>query len=250
VSGYKRGKRMSLTIKRDEVSDISKKLTESKKCLREGNLHACLLSFKGVLEKTLETDMLPSDEKELSEEINIFQTQLSEYKGFKDTFGPVTFQDSDPKTTLDFLTQLIIVEEDEIPSTMVAGQKDATGSNADEIKTQILAAQRYINDGDYTKAGEIIDNSKDVGAFLLHSYNRTGIRYRKDKKYDEAIGEFKKAIFIRPDDEGLRYNTARSQIEKGEWRLAEESIKEALKINPDFKEGRNLLKHIQHNLAE
>ena len=241
---------MSPTIKRDEVSDISKKLTESKKHLREGNLYACMLSFKGALEKTLETDMLPSDEKELREEINIFQTQISENKGFKDTFGPVTFQDSDPKTTLDFLTQLIIVEEDEILSTMAASQKVATGNNADEIETQVLAARRYIDDGEYSKAGEIIDNSKDVGEFLLHSYNRRGILHRKNKKYDEAIGEFKKALLIQPDDEGLHYNTARSQIEKGEWKLAEESIKEALRINPDFKEGRNLLKHIQRNLAE
>ena len=241
---------MSPTIKRDEVSDISKKLTESKKLLRKGDLHACLLSFKDVLEKTLETDMLHSDEKELSEEINIFQIQLSKNKGFKDTFGPVYFQNSDSKTTLDFLAQLITVSENEILSTMIASQKDAVGNNADEIKTHILAAQRYIDDGNYTKAGEIIDNSKDVGAFLLHSYNSTGIRYRKDKKYDEAIGEFKNALFIRPDDEGLHYNTARSHIEKDEWKLAEESIKEALKINPDFKEGQNLLKHIQHNLAE
>ncbi len=244
---------MSPTIKRDEVFDISKKLTESKNHLREGNLHACLLSFKDVLEKTLETDMLHSDEKDLSEEINIFQTQLSENKGFKDTFGPVTFQDSDPKTTLDFLTQLIIVEEGDILSTMVDSQKDGASShvienNAEKIKTQALAARRYIDDGEYTKAGEIIDNSKDVGEFLLHSYNRRGMLHRKNKKYDEAIGEFKKAILIQPDDEGLHYNTARSQIEKGEWKLAEKSIKEALRINPDFKEGQNLLKHIQRNI--
>ncbi|MGZ3597210.1 MAG: tetratricopeptide repeat protein, partial [Syntrophales bacterium] len=75
-------------------------------------------------------------------------------------------------------------------------------------------------------------------------YNRNGIRFRKEGAYDKAIGEFEKALAILPDDEGLHYNIARVQVERKDWKLAESSIREALKINPLFREGNDLLQYI------
>ncbi len=86
---------MTTEIKRDEIAKIFKQLNECKKTLKQANIHSCLLSFKAVLEKTLSTQMLPSDEKELMAEVNAFQQALSESKNFKDVFGPVSFQGQD-----------------------------------------------------------------------------------------------------------------------------------------------------------
>ncbi|MBE9547607.1 MAG: tetratricopeptide repeat protein [Proteobacteria bacterium] len=241
---------MADAIKRDEVASITRKLNDAKKHLYKGNIHACLLSFKVVLEKTLSTKMLASDAKELGEEINDFQHQLSESRGFKDIFGPVTFTDSDNRVALNFVIQLLAVKEEEISAAIMDSQKDSSfaqdpGTSFEDIERQALTAKTFIDEGEYAHALEIINNNEDVTTFLLHLLNRAGIRHRKEEEYDEAINEFKKALVIQPDDEGLHYNIARSCIEKGEWNLAEESIKEALKINPDFKEGQNLLRYIQ-----
>jgi len=61
---------MATEIKREEITKIFKLLNECKAKLKQGKVHTCLVSFKAVLEKTLTTQMLPSDEKELMEEVN------------------------------------------------------------------------------------------------------------------------------------------------------------------------------------
>ena len=103
---------------------------------------------------------------------------------------------------------------------------------------------QLIDEGDYTQAKELIADNDILVTFIVQSYNRSGIRLRKEGNYDAAIEEFRKALTILPDDEGLHYNIARVQVEKKEWKHAEASIQEALKINPLFKEGNDLLKHI------
>lgn len=241
---------MADAIKRDDVANITRKLNDAKKHLYKGNIHACLLSFKAVLEKTLSTKMLASDKKNLREEVNDFQHQLSESRGFKDIFGPVTFTDSDNKVALNFVIQLLAVKEEEISEAIMDSQKDSSfaqdsGMSLEDIERQALTAKTFIDEGEYAHALEIIGDNEDVTTFLLHLLNRAGIRHRKDEEYDEAIDEFKKALAIQPDDEGLHYNIARSRIEKGEWNLAEKSIQEGLQINPDFKEGHDLMRYIQ-----
>ncbi len=82
---------------------------------------------------------------------------------------------------------------------------------------------------------------------LASEHYEKGMDHFSEDRLDEAIAEFEKAIVILPDDEGLHYNIARAQIEKGEWKLAAASIQEALKINPQFKEGTDLLTYIESN---
>jgi len=49
-------------------------------------------------------------------------------------------------------------------------------------------------------------------------------------------------------DEGLYYNLARAHVERNEWSRAEEAILSGLGINPDFREGKQLLEHIRKNM--
>lgn len=55
---------------------------------------------------------------------------------------------------------------------------------------------------------------------------------------------FKKALTVSPNDENLYYNLARAYIEIGEKKNAKATIEQALKINPDFREGLKLFKYI------
>ena len=239
---------MALEIKREEISNIFKQLNECKAKIKQGNVHTCLVYFKSVLEKTLSTQMLPSDEKELMEEVNSFQLTLSESKDFKKIYGPVSFHAKDLSTSLDFLKQLIRVEVEELQENIQDRQIDDTLIQDIATDTDIEAEARkimqLIDEGDYTQAKELIADNDLLVTFIVQTYNSNGIRFRKEGAYDKAIGEFEKALAILPDDEGLHYNIARVQVEKKEWGHAEASIQEALKINPLFKEGNDLLQYI------
>ena len=101
-----------------------------------------------------------------------------------------------------------------------------------------------IDQGEYAQARELIADNDLLVTFIVQTYNRNGIHFRKEGAYDRAIAELEKALAILPDDEGLHYNMARALVEKKDWNHAKASIQEALKINPSFKEGNDLLKYI------
>ena len=244
---------MSAEIKRNEITGIYKQLNECKNTLKHGNIHSCLLSFKAVLEKIPSTSMLPSDEKDLLKEVNSFQISLSESKNFKDVFGPVSFHAKDLATSLDFVKQLINVKEEELRGSIQNCQnndssiQDIATDISSDIEKEAQTVMQLIDQGEYTQAKELIADNNILVTFIVQSYNRNGIRLRKDGDYDKAIEEFEKALTILPDDEGLHYNIARVQVEKKEWKHAEAAIQEALKINPLFREGNDLLKYINAN---
>lgn len=237
---------MATEIKRDEIAKISKQLHECKAKIKQGNVHTCLVYFKSVLEKTLTTQMLPSDEKELMEEVNSFQLTLSESKYFKDIFGPVSFHAKDLTSSLEFVKQLISVGDEGVRDNVDLSQNvDASVQDAaTDIETEAQLIMNIIDQGEFAQTRELIADNDLLITFIVQTYNNNGIRYRREGAYDKAIGEFEKALAILPDDEGLYYNIARVQVERKDWTLAESSIREALKINPLFREGNDLLKHI------
>ncbi len=237
---------MAAEIKREEISKIIKQLHECKAKIKQGNVHTCLVYFKSVLEKTLSTQMLPSDEKGLMEEVNSFQLTLSENKDFKKMFGPVSFHAKDLGSSLEFVKQLISVGDEGVRDNVDLSQKsDTSGTDAaKDMEAEAQLIMNVIDQGEYTQAKELIADNDLLVTFIVQTYNSNGIRFRKEGAYEKAIGEFEKALAILPDDEGLYYNIARVQMERKDWKLAESSIREALKINPLFKEGNDLLKYI------
>ena len=237
---------MATEIKREEIAKIIEQLNECKAKIKQGNVHTCLVYFKSVLEKTLSTQMLPSDEKVLMEEVNSFQLTLSESKDFKKIFGPVSFHAKDLTSSLEFVKQLISVEDDKVRDNVDLSQKsDASLQDAaKDIEAEAKMIMNIIDEGDYAQARELIADNDLLTTFIVQTYNSNGIRFRKEGAYDKAIGEFEKALAILPDDEGLYYNIARVQVERKDWKLAESSLREALKINPLFKEGNDLLQYI------
>jgi tetratricopeptide (TPR) repeat protein len=237
---------MATEIKREEIAKIIKQVHECKVKIKQGNVHTCLVYFKSVLEKTLNTQMLPADEKALMEEVNSFQLTLSENKDFKKIFGPVSFHAKDLASSLEFVRQLISVGDEGVRDNVDLSQK-SDASVQDAAKDMGVEAQMIMNiidQGEYAQAKELIADNDLLVTFIVQTYNSNGIRFRKEGAYDKAIGEFEKALAILPDDEGLYYNIARVQMERKDWKLAESSIREALKINPLFKEGNDLLTYI------
>jgi len=239
---------MAEAIKREEASKIISKINECKNSLQRGNIFSCLISFKEALEKMNTTRMLPADEKALQKEINAFQKNLSASPIFKDTYGPVTFRDNDNAPTLALMGQLIEVKEQEIQEVMVRQEEqadpDQPSSGDHEIVDQIRI---LVEKGDYATAREMLQNREEVLAILVDGYNGAGIEHRRAGRFDEALLEFKKALAVYPQDEGLYYNIARVYIAQKKWKEAAETINEGLQMNPHFPEGIKLLKYIREN---
>jgi tetratricopeptide (TPR) repeat protein len=227
---------MDEAIVRERASEISRALGNSKKSLGQGNVYSCLVSFRDVLEKMLVIRMLPADEKELQEAINDLQRQLMASTAFKNTFGPVTFQENDNNTSLSFVRQLVNVAEEALTENLSGGE-----TNHENLAILVM---RLIDKGDINKAKDLIGSNEDLLTFVLHAYNASGISARKDGNFEKAVADFNKALAITPDDEAILYNLARINIERVAWKVAEQFIRQALQVNPEFKEGQQLLSYI------
>jgi tetratricopeptide (TPR) repeat protein len=230
---------MDEAIVRERASEISRTLGNCKKFLHQGNVYACLSGFRDVLERMVVTRMLPADEKELREAINDFQQQLMASSTFKNTFGPVTFQDDNNETTLAFVRQLVNVSEEDIARKLAGGEETQ--------ENRALMIMRLIDKGEHEKARALIGTNEDLLSFILQAYNALGIQARREGNFEKAVTELKKALSVAPDDEGILYNLARAYAAKKERKPAVESIQKALKINPAFTEAQTLLNHLQQN---
>jgi tetratricopeptide (TPR) repeat protein len=247
---------MAEAIKREDASNIANRLNECKNSLQRGNIFSCLIAFKEVLEKMNSTRMLPADEKALQKEINTFQKNLSSSALFKDTYGPVTFRDNDNAPTLALMRQLVEIKEEEIqelmekqeaPPTLADGSEagSGTGAQAPGPASRLQEVKILIERGDFATAREILENQEELTLLLVDEFNSAGIEHRRAGRFDEALGEFRKALVIYPQDEGLFYNIARVHIAQKAWKAAAETIQEGLQVNPHFTEGIKLLKYIR-----
>jgi tetratricopeptide (TPR) repeat protein len=233
-------------IKREEAGSILKKMNDCRIQLQKENIYSCLMTFRDVLDKTLKTRMLPADEKQLHKEINAFQSDLASSRAFLKLYGPVTFKDDDLETALDFMKQLIQIREEEIVAAMEVSKDE--GAADDTLQQRMDRIMVFIERGEGDAAREMAGKDEEAADALIEYYNESGIECRKDHDLEKAALIFGKALLLRPDDEGLYYNMARVHIDAGDWASAKTAIGQALKANPDFKEGQSLKTFIDRNL--
>ncbi len=229
------------------VSVLFRKFHTCESYVRQGKIAACIILFLEVLEKIPAAPLLTKEKKLLIEGIYKLQRNMAAHQNFKDLFGPVTFDDTDLKTTYEFLKQLHLAHEEEIRERMKA---ETTGDDAERLEVDAIVALdeeairergmlaiEQIDSGDIAKANEIIDGMDEVISFIIEYYNNQGIQCREASNYDGAIASYMKALAIYQQDEGLYYNLARAYSDLGDADKAKESLNKALEINPQFQEG-------------
>lgn len=229
------------------VSVLFRKFQTCESYVRQGKIAACIILFLEVLEKIPAAPLLTKEKKLLIDGIYKLQRNLAAHKNFKDLFGPVTFDDTDLKTTYEFLKQLHLAHEEELRERMKSetASDDAERLEVDAIisldeeaiKERAMHAIEQIEGGDIEKANEIIDGMDEVISYIIEYYNNQGIERREASNYDGAITSYMKALAVYPHDEGLYYNVARAYNDLGDKDKAQESINKALEINPQFQEG-------------
>lgn len=78
-----------------------------------------------------------------------------------------------------------------------------------------------------------------------HIFNELGITLRQNGMFEEAIGNYTKALGIDSRDAAIYYNMARAYKEWGKSSEALESIETAIELNPKFSEALILLQSLR-----
>jgi tetratricopeptide (TPR) repeat protein len=216
--------------------------------VRQGKIATCLISFKEIIDKMPAISMTDKEKKELHEGIEVFLKNLATHKKFKEIFGEVSFGDTDLHTNLEFIKSMIAAQEQEIVQKVEKDEEAAEAQRLEiehaqvqkreEINQQIAAAVKLIDEEKLTEAQEIIKGSEEIRDGIILHYNAMGMQSRETKNHTEAIKNYSKAISVSPQDENLHYNIARVYFEDGKREKAGEFLGKALKLNPEFKEGK------------
>lgn len=244
---------MAEVIKREDVANLLRQLNDCKLQLKKQNIYSCLLGFRNVLRQAVKIKMLPKDEKTLLREINLFQDELAASRAYRYAYGPASFCANDLKTTLDFIEMLINVKEEELIEKVhgFEGCQEIDGLPEDiETTERVQMVKRLLDQGDFGSAQEMVGEDETIADLVFNLSISTGIMFRQANQPDKAVLEYRKALAIYPDDEGVYYNIARAYIEMNDWQAAREAIQEALRINGDFVEGRRLLGYIEKMLRK
>jgi len=106
-----------------------------------------------------------------------------------------------------------------------------------------------IGRGRFDVARALIAGDEDILTRVVRRLNSHGISCRRAGRLDEAANSFESAVLVCDDAEGLLFNLAKVCMEGGRMQQAMETIRKALAINPDFREGRSLLERITLRMA-
>lgn len=68
----------------------------------------------------------------------------------------------------------------------------------------------------------------------LATFNRLGLLLRRAGKWQEAVGEYQKAMTVAPNDDGLHYNLSMAYLEGKDIEKARAMALKAMAINPDL----------------
>lgn len=109
------------------------------------------------------------------------------------------------------------------------------GSVAEQITQAVGQSSPKMAEKYLSKVIEV--KGKELSKDDIIVFNKLGIAMRGQGKWREAVDNYKHALRISPDDEGLHYNMGMAYFDGGEKREASKCIHKALKMNPEFYKG-------------
>jgi len=230
------------------ITELFHRFHQCEMQLKQSKIAACLIAFKEVIEKTQAIPKTEKEKSELNQGIELFLRNLSAHKKFQEIFGTVSFGDTDLETNLEFIKSMIVAQEEDIVERV---RKDEEASETqrleidrekqkqqDRQRQRIAQAIEFIDQENMAQAMEIINESEDIQEAVAFHYNDLGMQCRIDKSFEAAVKNYANAIMIAPADENLHYNMGRAHFEAGNSDKAEEFLANALKLNPNFNEGK------------
>jgi tetratricopeptide (TPR) repeat protein len=234
-----------------DITTITELLYKFHSCemhIRQGKIATCLIAFKDVIEKMPGIPKTEKEKNELRQGIEVFLKNLSSHKKFQEIFGEVSFGDTDLETNLEFIKSMIVAQEQEIidkyhkDEEVAEAQRLSLERDEDtkkkEFEAQIEETIKAIDEENLPRAMELIKvNEELLDGIILH-YNTIGMMNREIKNFEKAIDSYSKALSLSPQDENLHYNVGRVYFEDNKPEKALEYLEKAVKLNPEFKEGK------------
>jgi len=114
----------------------------------------------------------------------------------------------------------------------------------DNVRANFGVGKVYLAQGDKEKAVEVFEKLASVEAVFeetnKHIFNELGIELRRQGLYDQSIAYYAKALSFTQNDENLWFNLARAHYDKGDKAAAKKSLHQALSLNPDLEEAKQL----------
>jgi tetratricopeptide (TPR) repeat protein len=234
-----------------KISNITELFHRFHQCemqLRQGKIAACLIAFKEGIEQSPAIPKTENEKNELRQGVELFLKNLSAHKKFHDIFGPVSFGDSDLETNLEFIKSMITAQEEEIVERIKKEDEAAEAQRLEidrdkqmqqeAMRKKIEQAIGLIDQGNLPPAMEIVGEREEIRETVALHYNDVGMQCREDKSFAESMKNYGKALMVSPEDENLHYNMGRAHFEAGDSGKAEEFLANAMKLNPEFKEGK------------
>ncbi|MDR1045854.1 MAG: tetratricopeptide repeat protein [Candidatus Adiutrix sp.] len=105
-----------------------------------------------------------------------------------------------------------------------------------------LAAEIHMERNQNSEAEEIFNTVLALKPSTTNVYNSLGIIYRRQGRLEEALKAYGKALKVHKDDEYIYFNIARVHLDMGSSLAAQDYLRQALKINPDFPAAGDLLR--------
>ncbi len=118
----------------------------------------------------------------------------------------------------------------------------------EDTDLKISISDIYMEEGMVEQALQYLKHAYTDDPSAIHVYNKLGIALRRAGKLELAEKTFKEAISRSPDDEYLLFNLGRVYIDMKEWEKAARVAKQALEINPSFKEAKKMLHYAESRL--
>lgn len=119
------------------------------------------------------------------------------------------------------------------------------GNEGNEASRKAEAAEFFMELGRADLAETEYAFALQADPSNVHYYNRMGLAFRRQKKIDEAIANYRKALKLAKNDPILYYNLAIAQMEAGNKENAISALRRSLTLNPNFSQAETVLKKLQ-----
>lgn len=127
--------------------------------------------------------------------------------------------------------------------------QNALKADSTHVEASLGLGQAYLESGDEEKAKEVFgklgDNDKLYEKKNKHSLNDLGIVLRKQKMYDEAISNYRKAIEVDAKDPVIYFNLGRALWHKGNRSDALGSLQKSLDLDPGFEHAKDFMQMVE-----
>lgn len=121
-----------------------------------------------------------------------------------------------------------------------------------DVRANLGLGKTYVAQGKKEEAKEVFTKMTKIDDLYddknKHTFNELGITLRKEKMYDEAVMNYRRAIEIDSEDPVLYYNLALAFFHQGEIQSAKKNLEVALDLKSDFEDAQNLMKLVGKNL--